>query len=228
MCGYFCIEFINYVLKGKTLLDYANLFSPNDFKKNDAMKLLKEYLKMNNLNVTELTDTTKSSSSEHANNYRLDEINKIKEYFDNEIKERKDIIKKLNKYSVSFDYLDKTFITLSASFGTLSIASYAAVVGIPVGIAGSSLTLIFTVATGINKSLLKVTKKKEKRNNKIIALAKSKLNMIDTLLSSALNDSKINHEEFTNIINEKIIYENIKENITDTAELTTESSALER
>ena len=34
MCGYFCIEFINYMLKGKTLLDYTNLFCPNDFKKN--------------------------------------------------------------------------------------------------------------------------------------------------------------------------------------------------
>ena len=34
MCGYFCIEFINYMLKGKILLDYTNLFSPNDFKKN--------------------------------------------------------------------------------------------------------------------------------------------------------------------------------------------------
>ena len=31
MCGYFCIEFINYMLKGKTLLDYTNLFSPNGF-----------------------------------------------------------------------------------------------------------------------------------------------------------------------------------------------------
>ena len=66
----------------------------------------------------------------------------------------------------------------------------------PVGIAGSSLTL-FTIGTGINKSLLKVTKKRKKKHNKIIALAKSKLNMIDTLLSSALNDSKISHEEFT-------------------------------
>ena len=37
MCGYFCIEFINYMLKGKTLLDYSNLFSPNDFKKNDQV-----------------------------------------------------------------------------------------------------------------------------------------------------------------------------------------------
>ena len=37
MCGYFCIEFINYMLKGKTLLDYTNLFSPNDFKKSDRV-----------------------------------------------------------------------------------------------------------------------------------------------------------------------------------------------
>ena len=185
-----------------------------------TIKLLKECLRMNNLNVTELTK---------ANKYRLDEINKIKEYFDNEIKERKDIIKKLNKYLVSFDYLDKIFITLSTSFGTLSIASYTAVVGMPVGIAGSSLTLIFTIGTGINKSLLRVTKKRKKKHNTIIALAKSKLNMIATLLSSALNDSKISHDEFTNIITEKNIYENIK----NTAELsslepTTETSALER
>ena len=80
------------------------------------IKSLKEYLIMNNLNVIELRD---------ANKYRLDEINKIRYYFINEIKERKDIIKKLNKYLVSFDYLDKIFITLSASFGTLSIDSYA-------------------------------------------------------------------------------------------------------
>ena len=37
MCGYFCIEFIDYMLKGKTLLDYTNLLSPNDFKKNDQV-----------------------------------------------------------------------------------------------------------------------------------------------------------------------------------------------
>ena len=37
MCGYFCIESINYMLKCKTLLDYTNLFSPNDFKKNNQV-----------------------------------------------------------------------------------------------------------------------------------------------------------------------------------------------
>ena len=124
------------------------------------IELLKEYLRMNI--IIELTDTAKPSSSERANKYRLDEINKIRDYFDNEIKERKNIIKKLNKYLVSFDYLDKIFITLSASFGTLSIASYASVVGIPAGITGASLTLVFTIGTSISKSLLKLTKKRKK------------------------------------------------------------------
>ena len=179
-----------------------------------TIELLKEYLRM--INIIELTN---------VNKYSLDEINKIRYYFNNEIKERKDIIKKLNKYLVSFDYLDKIFIALSASFGTLSIASFASVVGTPAGIAGSPLTLIFTIGTGISKSLLKLTKKRKKKHYKIIVLAKNKLNMIDTLLSSALNDSEISHEEFTNIINEANIYENIKEN---SKELTIEPSSLER
>ena len=57
---------------------------------------------MNNLELTDI------------NKYRLNGINKIKDYFNNEINERKD-----------FDYLDKIFMALSASFGTLSIASHA-------------------------------------------------------------------------------------------------------
>ena len=73
--------------------------------------------------------------------------------------------------------------------------------------------------------MLKLTKKRKKKHNKTIALAKNKLNTIDTLLSSALNDSEISHEEFTNITAEANIYENIKENI---KELTAGPSSLER
>ena len=39
MCQYFCIEFINFVIKGKTLTDFTDLFPPNDFKKNDDIIL---------------------------------------------------------------------------------------------------------------------------------------------------------------------------------------------
>ena len=80
------------MLKGKTI--YFLLMTLKRM-----IKLLKEYLRMNN--IIELTD---------VNKYRLDEINKIRDCFNNEIKERKDIIKKLNKYLAIFDYLDKNLL----------------------------------------------------------------------------------------------------------------------
>ena len=39
MCGYFCIGFIDFILKGKSLLDYTNLFSPNDYEENNKIIL---------------------------------------------------------------------------------------------------------------------------------------------------------------------------------------------
>ena len=145
--------------------------------------------------------------------FRLDEINKVKEYFNSEINERKEDIKKLSKYIVVFDYADKIFITLRASFGTLSLVSHAIVVGTPVGIAGGFLTALFTVTAGIVKKLLNATRKKKKKHNKIIALAKNKLNIVETLMPEALIDFKISQDELSKIIDEKIKYEGIKENI---------------
>ena len=164
-----------------------------------------EVCKANRANeISELKDLTK---------YRLDEINKIKEYFNAETKERRYIVKKISNYIVAFDYADKVFITLSALFGTLSIASYATVVGISAGIAGASLTLIFTVTTGVVKTLLNITRKKKKKHNKIIASARSQLNTIENLISQALIDFEITHEEFSKIIYEKNNYEQIIDNI---------------
>ena len=166
-----------------------------------------------NLEVSKANRANEISELKDLTKYRLDEINKIKKYFNAKIKERKDIAKKISKYIVAFDYADKLFITLSASFDTLSIASYATIVGIPVGIAGTSLTLIFTVTTGVVKTLLNITRKKKKKNNKIIASAKSKLNIIENLISQALIDFEITHEGFSKIICEKNNYEQIIGNI---------------
>ena len=91
--------------------------------------------------------------------------------------------------------------------------SHAAIVGIPVGIAGASLTVIFTATTGIVKKLLNVITKKKKKHNEIITLARSKLNIIETLISRALTDFDISHEEFSKSIYEKNNYEQIRDNI---------------
>ena len=103
-----------------------------------------------------------------------------------------------------------------ASFGTLSLIFHATVVGIPIGLVGASLTVVFSLTAGIVKKLLNVTRKKKKKQNKIVMLAKSKLNSIEALMSQALIDLDISHEEFKIIVNEKEKYEQMKENIRST------------
>ena len=118
--------------------------------------------------------------------------------------------KKISKYIAAFDYIDKTLIILSATSGGISIISFTSFIGIPAGIASASLTLIFSLSTGIIKKLLKATRKKKKKHNKIVMLAKSKLNSIETLMSQALIDLDISHEEFKTISNKKEKYEQMK------------------
>ena len=60
--------------------------------------------------------------------------------------------KRLNKYIASFDYFDKSLVALSATSGSISIASFAAVVGTPVGIASASLSLTLSLSTGLIKN----------------------------------------------------------------------------
>ena len=124
--------------------------------------------------------------------------------------------KKLSKYVAAFDYIDKTLIFLSATSGGIIIISFTVVIGIPAGLANASFTLVFSLTTGIIKKLLKITRKKKKKHNKIIMLAKSKLNSIETLISQALIILDISHEEFKTIVNEKEKYEKMKESIRNT------------
>ena len=70
--------------------------------------------------------------------------------------------KRLSKYIASFDYFDKSLIVLSVTTGSISIASFATVVGAPVGMRSVSFSLAFSITTGIVKKLLKTTKNKKK------------------------------------------------------------------
>ena len=91
--------------------------------------------------------------------FRLNKIKEIKDYFAAEIKERELMNKRLSKYIASFDYFDKLLIFLSATTGSISIASFTTVIGAPVGITSASFSLEFLISTGIIKKLLKTTNK---------------------------------------------------------------------
>ena len=135
--------------------------------------------------------------------FRLSEIIGIENYFSQEINQRKSCSKKSNKYITTFDYIDKVLIALSATSSGASIISFTSIIVAPVGIASASLTLIFSLTTGIVKKLLNITRNKKKKHDKILMLAKSKLNSIETLISQALIDLDISYEEFIRILKEK-------------------------
>ena len=122
--------------------------------------------------------------------------------------------KRISKYIASFDYFDKSLIVLSPTSGSISIASFAAVIGTPVGMASASLSLKFSLSTGLVKELLKTTRNKKKKHNKIVMLARSKLNSIENKISEALINNEINHEDFMTIVNEGRNYRELKESIT--------------
>ena len=138
---------------------------------------------MHEIDKTKLTDQTK---------FRLHEIN----YFINEINQQKSYSKKLNRYVTIFDYIDKILIILCATTGRISIVSFTTAIGAPVRIASASFTIIFSLSTGIIKKLLNITINKKKKHDQILMLAESKFNSIETLMSQALGDLDISHEEF--------------------------------
>ena len=99
--------------------------------------------------------------------FRLNKINEIRDYFIPEVKERESVSKRLSKYLTSFDYFDKSLIVLSITTGSISIASFATVIGAPVGIISASFGLAFSISTGIIKTILKTTRNNNKKKNVI-------------------------------------------------------------
>ena len=111
--------------------------------------------------------------------------------------------KRLSKYVASFDYFDNSLIVLSVTTGRISIALFATVIREPVGMASASFSLAFLTYLGIVKKLLKVTRNKEEKQNKIAMLARSNLNSIESKISEALINNEISHECFMIIIGEE-------------------------
>ena len=147
-------------------------------------------------------------------NFRLYEIKKIDNYFVNDINQQKVYSKKLNKYVTIFDYIGKILIVLSATISGVSIISFTSTtIGESVGIVSARFTLIFSLTTGIIKKLLNMTINKKKKHDQLLILAESKFNSIETLISQALGDLDIIHEELIMILKEKDKYEKMKYNL---------------
>ena len=139
-------------------------------------------------------------------------MDEIKDYFITEIKEGELMSKKLSKYIASFGYFYKSLIVLSVTTGGVSIASLATVNVALVGIVSARFSLAFSIFTEIVIKLFEKRNKK-RRHNKIVIVARSKLNGLGSKISKALINDEISYEDFMTIINAERKYRELKESI---------------
>ena len=154
-----------------------------------------------------------SANISNDQQFRLNKINEIKDCFIAEIKEREEMSKNLSKYNASFEYFHKSLIVLSVLTGIISIASFATVIGGPVGIMSASCSLTFSITTRFVKKFLKTIRNKKKKHNKMFMPARTKSNSIESKISEALINKEISHKDFMTILNEEKKYRELKENI---------------
>ena len=109
-----------------------------------------------------------SVTQSNEQQFRLNKINEIKDYFVAEIKERELMSKRLSRYIASFDYFDKSLIVLSVTTGSSSIASFATVTRAPVGMMSASCSLAVSITTEFVKKFLKTTRNKKKKHIKLL------------------------------------------------------------
>ena len=154
-----------------------------------------------------------SANTSNDQRFRRNKINEIKHYFIAEIKERELMSKNLSKYIASFEYLDKSLVFLSVATGSISVVSFATVIGAPVGMTSARSILAFSITTEFVKKALEITRNKKKKHNKIVMLARGKLNTMESTISEVLINNEIIHGDFMTILNEEKKYRELKESI---------------
>ena len=140
-------------------------------------------------------------------------MNETRNYFLKEVKQTELMSKKHKKVCTTLNYIEHFLILASTITWYISISVFASLLGIPIGITSSVIGLkICAIAAGIKK-YKSVIKKKKKNSDKIILLAKSKLNSIEVLISKASINSVINHDELVLINTVLKEYDKMKEEI---------------
>ena len=126
---------------------------------------------------------------------RLKNIDETRNYLIENQNQNKLMSKKHKKVYRVLNYIEHLLILISTVTRCVSISSFAFLVGIPIGITSSAIGLkICAITAGIKKYKL-IIKKKKKKYGKIVLLAKSKLYSIKFLISKALIDSNVSHDE---------------------------------
>ena len=124
---------------------------------------------------------------EGQTNYRLREISQIENYFSEEIQSQQSLTNKFSKYLTVFDYFNKILTVVLTAFSGTNIFSNINNKQL-LGLNTSVFSLSFSLSFGIIIKLQQETKLRKKKHNKLVYLAKSKLDCIEMLISNSIKD----------------------------------------
>ena len=119
--------------------------------------------------------------------------------------------KKHKKVCTTLNYIEDILILASIITRCISISAFTSLISVPIGITSSAFGLQICAMTAGSKKYKSIIKKKKKKHDKIVLLAKSKLNNKEILISKALSDSVVSHDEFVLISNMLKEYNEMKE-----------------
>ena len=148
------------------------------------------------MNELKIPANLETISLNEQTNYRLIEIGTIKDYFDQEIKYQQVLTSKLSKYLTCFDYKDKILTVFFTVFSGTNIFAHDRGRKQLLGLISSSFSLLFCLSSGVVKKLQQETKIRKKKHNRLLYLAKNKLECVEMLVSKSVQDGIIDHYEF--------------------------------
>ena len=142
-------------------------------------------------------------SPEEKCNYRLNEISKIKDYFNEEIQYQQSLTNKLSKCLTILDYFNRILTVFLTVFSSTNIFAPVKKEKKLLGQIAFIFSLLLSLSFGITIKLQQGTKLRKKKHNKFLYLAKDKLDCIEMLISNSIKDGIINYNELLEILKEK-------------------------
>ena len=170
-------------------------------------------------NETKIYPDLNPTAPQEPQAYCLNKLSEIEAYFLNEIEVLEHIAKKMKPFITIAGIVDTGLITSTVITGGISIAAFASGVGLPVRIALSGTSLLFSLATTFTRKSFKIFTVKQEKHDAIKLLAQNKLDSIANIISQAMQDRVISPTEFHKVLQEIEKYRKLKADIRNQAKV---------
>ena len=160
--------------------------------------------------------------------YRLKKIDELEKFLRSEVESRDKLTKQFKRRATALTISDTSVITAITALEVASIVTLTTGIGMPISVVLASTGLLLGLGSVVSRETQKIFNSKAKKHDKIKTLAESKLDTISGLVSKAVEDSHIDHQEYLLILKEVEHYRTMKEEIRTKSKKTTDAITAEQ